>query len=252
MILDQKLTIPAPPEEVWDFMMDIPSMGRCVPGAEHVKRVDQDKYEGTINQKVGPIKVRLDGTIALVERNRESWEAVMHAYGIDNRVSSKVDANMTLALRPLGDDQTELSIRTDATLFGKLGEFGQGVAQRKANQVMAEFGKNVARELAPEKAAAEEERAPQEEQVAEERARPVGVAAEVGAQRPEPIELFAANKELILKWGTPTLAGLGALVIVLWALGRGGSRRTSVGAYGSRDAGPRGRPGAELELKAWL
>ena len=34
MIVDQQVTIAAPVDRVWDFMMDIPSVSRCVPGVE--------------------------------------------------------------------------------------------------------------------------------------------------------------------------------------------------------------------------
>jgi carbon monoxide dehydrogenase subunit G len=58
-----------------------------------------------------------------------------------------VNAKATMTLVPKGDAETELQIHTDASILGKLGEFGQAVMRRKADQVMAEFAANMSREL---------------------------------------------------------------------------------------------------------
>jgi carbon monoxide dehydrogenase subunit G len=53
-----------------------------------------------------------------------------------------------MTLVALDDARTELHIHTDASILGKLGEFGQAVMRRKADQVMAEFARNVSTALA--------------------------------------------------------------------------------------------------------
>jgi carbon monoxide dehydrogenase subunit G len=148
MIVDQQVTIAAPVDRVWEFMMDIPAVSRCVPGVDAFEKIDDDTYEGALKVKVGPIGVRLQGRVVVVERDRESLTSRMNVSAAEKRIASTVNAKATMSLVPKGDNETELNIHTEASILGKLGEFGQAVMRRKADQVMAEFARNMQRELA--------------------------------------------------------------------------------------------------------
>lgn len=153
MIVEQRVTIAAPAEKVWALLMDVPAVGRCVPGVEAVDRIDDDNYTGTMKVKVGPIGLNLDGKITVAERNREAWQARMEMRAADKRISGSVTARMTMRLDPRGDQQTELHIHTDAAIMGKLGEFGQPVIRKKADQIVQEFARCVSREAGAGRAA---------------------------------------------------------------------------------------------------
>jgi uncharacterized protein len=147
MIVDQQVTIAAPVDRVWDFMMDIPAVSRCVPGVESFEPIDPDTYEGALKLKVGPIGVRLQGRVVVAERDRENLRSQMNVSAAEKRIASTVSAKATMTLVPQGDNETQLNIHTEASILGKLGEFGQAVMRRKADQVMGEFAKNMQREL---------------------------------------------------------------------------------------------------------
>ena len=149
MILDQHVTIPAPAERVWAFMMDVPAVSTCVPGVESVEEVSPDVYKGILGVKVGPIGVRLEGRVTLAERDRDAWTARMDVEATDRRIRGAVTAKATMKLTPRDDGQTDLDIHTDASILGKLGQFGQAVLRKKADQVMAQFAQNMSRKLAP-------------------------------------------------------------------------------------------------------
>lgn len=148
MIIDQQVTVNAPVDRVWEFIMDIPAVSRCVPGVEEFEAVDADTYQGAVKVKVGPISVRLQGRIVVRERNREGYTARFDVSAAEKRIASTVNAKTTLTLVPRDDDQTELRIHTDAAVLGKLGEFGQAVLKRKSDQLVAEFAQNMARAIA--------------------------------------------------------------------------------------------------------
>jgi carbon monoxide dehydrogenase subunit G len=148
MIVDQQVTIAAPVDRVWEFMMDIPAVSRCVPGVQSFQAIDDDTYEGALKLKVGPIGVTLQGRVVVVERDRENLRSQMNVSAAEKRIASTVNAKATMTLVPKGDAETELSIHTEASILGKLGEFGQAVMRRKADQVMAEFARNMQHELA--------------------------------------------------------------------------------------------------------
>ena len=137
MIIDQKATIPAPVDRVWAFVTDIPAVSRCVPGVEEFDRIDDDTYTGALKVKVGPIGVRLQGRIVVAERDEENRSSRLDVSATEKRINSTVSAKTTLSLVALSDAETELNIHTEASILGKLGEFGQAVMRRKADQMVA-------------------------------------------------------------------------------------------------------------------
>lgn len=147
MIIDQIATIPAPVEQVWDFIMDIPAVSRCVPGVDAFEAVDADTFAGTMKVKVGPVTVRLEGRIVVAERDRETRSSRLEIQAKERRIASSVSATTSLRLVPVSDEATELHIHTEASILGKLGEFGQSVMRRKADQIVTEFVKNAALEI---------------------------------------------------------------------------------------------------------
>jgi carbon monoxide dehydrogenase subunit G len=147
VILDQQVVVPAPVDRVWDFLMDIPAVSRCVPGVESIERLDPDTYLGSLKVKVGPIGVTLTGKVIVTERDREALRSRMDVQAAEKRLNSAVSAHATMTLVELAPSETEVRIHTESSILGKLGEFGQAVMRKKADQIVAEFARNVAREL---------------------------------------------------------------------------------------------------------
>jgi carbon monoxide dehydrogenase subunit G len=147
MILEQQVIVPASVDRVWDFLMDIPAVSRCVPGVEEFTALDPDTYTGTLKAKVGPITVRLQGRITVAERDRDALRSRIDIQAAEKRLISSVSAKTTMVLVPRSASETELHVHTEASILGKLGEFGQAIMRRKADQIVGEFAKSVAREL---------------------------------------------------------------------------------------------------------
>ncbi|MGH2492290.1 MAG: SRPBCC family protein [Candidatus Limnocylindria bacterium] len=148
MIIEQRITVDAPPDRVWEFLMDVPAVGNCVPGVEAITRQGGDRYSGVLRVRIGPISARLEGTMTLAERDRDGLRARMDAQGSDRLIGGAVSAKMTMRLEPRADGGTDLAVHTDAAVLGKLGQFGQAIIKRQADQLMAEFARNVSRALA--------------------------------------------------------------------------------------------------------
>jgi carbon monoxide dehydrogenase subunit G len=144
MLIDHRITVPAPPDKVWAFMMDIPAVSRCVPGLDNVARIDDLTYTGLMSVRVGPIGVKLDGRVLLAERDDAARHARMDLQAADKKVNGAVNAKLSMDLASAADGhQTDLAIQTDANVMGKLGEFGQSVIRKKADQILQEFAKNL-------------------------------------------------------------------------------------------------------------
>ena len=143
MNFEHSATIPASKKQIWDFLMDVPRVSQCVPGVQDVKLLDADTYEGTLKVRVGPIGLSLSGKITMEERDENGGRAAMSAQANDRKVGGGVQAKMGMQVEELGPAEARLTITTNANVMGKLGEFGQPVIRKKAEQMMAQFTENV-------------------------------------------------------------------------------------------------------------
>ena len=147
MIFSQECVIPVERERLWDFLMDVPRVARCVPGVETVEPVDERSYKGRLGLRIGPIRLALDGTVAVEEQDPTAWRARMRADANDRRLGGGIRARMSLTLTP-ADHGTRLHIETDLAVLGKIGEFGQPVIRKKADGLLEDFARNLKAALA--------------------------------------------------------------------------------------------------------
>ena len=147
MTFTQECVIPVERERLWEFLMDVPKVGRCVPGVETIEALDGNAYRGGLKVHVGPIRLSLEGAITVEEADRTAWRARMRAEANDRRLGGGIRARMSLALSP-ADAGTRVQIDTDLAVLGKIGEFGQPVIRKKADALLEEFVRNVRSTLA--------------------------------------------------------------------------------------------------------
>ena len=142
MKFTQECVIPVERERLWDFLMDVPKVGRCVPGVETIEAMDGSAYQGGLKVQVGPIRLTLQGTITVEEQDRQAWRARMRAEANDRRLGGGIRARLSLTLAP-AEAGTRVRIDTDLAVLGKIGEFGQPVIRKKADTLLEEFARNL-------------------------------------------------------------------------------------------------------------
>ena len=147
MTFTQECVVPAARERLWDLLMDVPAVSRCVPGVGTVEAVGNNAYRGGIAVKVGPVRLSLEGTITVEEQDRTGWSARMRAEATDRRLGGGIRARLHLTLTP-AETGTHVRIDTDLTVLGKIGEFGQPIIKSKADSLLAEFARNLGAALA--------------------------------------------------------------------------------------------------------
>lgn len=147
MTFEQTIALPAPPERVWDFVMDVPAVARCLPGAESVEPLGDDRYALLVRVRVGPIALALRSEIAIVAADPAAHTAALRMDAADKRVGGAVTATMTMRLEP-ADGGTRMAVTTDATVMGRIGDFGQPMIRKKADQMLVETGNAMREALA--------------------------------------------------------------------------------------------------------
>ena len=136
MKLEHRVTVDAPRAAVWAVLMDLPVAARCVPGTRDVAPAGEG-VRGTLDVRVGPVKLALAGTVAVESRDEAAGTARLRANAEDQRLGGAVRAFVDLAVS--GDNPTELRVTSDVAVLGRIGELGQPLIARQADKVLAGF-----------------------------------------------------------------------------------------------------------------
>ncbi len=165
MKLEHRVRVSAPPERVWAYLMDIPKAARCVPGVESVEALGDERYRGRLRVQLGPIRLSFEGEIAIEARDDAAHTATLRADGSDRAAGGGVRALVAMVLSgtasPPGQARvapgesrvppggsTDVALSTDLQFAGRIGELGQPLIKRKADQMLDAFATNLQRELA--------------------------------------------------------------------------------------------------------
>ena len=132
--------IPAPRERVWEALNDPEVLSACIDGCQSLTRVGDDRFEGVVRARIGPVNATFRGTVSLLdlqpfERYRMRVEAKGGAAGF-----GKGEASVTLAEIPEG---TLLGYGVRAQVGGKLAQIGSrlidGAVRKMADGFFAAF-----------------------------------------------------------------------------------------------------------------
>jgi carbon monoxide dehydrogenase subunit G len=147
VIVDRSIRIVAPADETFRRCVDIPFVGACLPGARDVEPDGPDTYRGRFGIKVGPVSVSLQGTVSILESDAQARTAVLRLQGSDRRIGGEVVGDMLIAVVESSAEESRLDVHTDVTISGKLGQFGQAVVVKKADQITEAFVQEFSRRL---------------------------------------------------------------------------------------------------------
>ena len=98
MKFEQTCTIAAAPLQVWNFLIDMENVSRCLPGVESMTLIDEDTYEGIFKIRVGPIALKFKGTLQVEERDRDNGHVGMRVEAKDRRLGGGVRAHLEVDL----------------------------------------------------------------------------------------------------------------------------------------------------------
>lgn len=135
------------PEQVWEFLWDVERVARCLPGCREARTlVPHERYAAVVGERVGPFTVTFPLEIQVIEVE-EGRRLKAQAAGRDPAMGTSLRATLELSLEPRGDGCT-VHLVSDAAVLGKLGTLGQGMIQRKADQMMEQFAAAIQQALA--------------------------------------------------------------------------------------------------------
>src|SRR5580704_876800 len=159
--LDNSFTVPVPPGQAWDVLLDVERIAPCMPGAS-VTSVEGDEIEGQVKVKLGPLSLTYKGTAKFTDKDQASHTISIEATGKETRGSGTASANVQATLTQ-GDvaGSTLVAIHTALNVTGRPAQFGRSLLPEVSGKLIAQFATNLEALIASDNAPAEEAASPE-------------------------------------------------------------------------------------------
>ena len=142
MELNNEIDVNAPIQEVWEAFNTPERIAPCLPGAE-LQEVDGDNFNGLVKIKVGPITAQYKGTATYLEKNEDAQKIIIKGDGRDTRGAGNASAIITAQLSEVSTAVTNVNVRTELTITGKVAQFGRGAISDVSGKLMTQFAQNL-------------------------------------------------------------------------------------------------------------
>lgn len=251
MKLENQFTVPASIDEAWAFLLDVPRVAPCLPGATVEEGGGEDgEYQGAMKIKIGPITASYKGTVKIQDADEVNHKVAMRAQAKDARGQGTAAATITSTMKETPEG-TQVHVETDMRVTGPAAQFGRGVMQDVSAKLMKRFADCLAEQMsgggaeaeaapAEEAPAAAEAEAPAKEETAvpsassgisSAEAEPAAPSASSGtpSATPKPaaapqsedvLDLGAASRDAVLKRAIPVIGAVVGLLVLLRILRR--------------------------------
>ena len=143
MEIEKTLSVSAAPEQVWALLLDPQVMGGAVPGMKSIEVISPTEYVAEMHQKISFINAKFKLRTHIVEQRAPEYLRA-EGTGEDASVASSLKQTSEVFLTPTADGGTELRIKVNVDVLGRLGAFGLSVMKTKADRLWEEFGRNLA------------------------------------------------------------------------------------------------------------
>ena len=223
MKLHNEFEVAVPVERAWETLIDIERVARFLPGATIEPTEEEGVYRGAMKVKLGPMVVNYQGTARLGDVNEQERYADIEVEAKEARgqgTASAVIHNQLVSV----NGGTRVVAETDLRITGRQAQFGRGIMQDVAGNMLGEFARRFEEYLIEGERAAEPGAAAQA---------PPGEAAAPGEQPgadadevPEALDaLSLISGSKYVRQGATAAGGLLAIILLAGVVRRRRSRR---------------------------
>ncbi len=222
--LDNSFTVPVPPEQAWDVLLDVERIAPCMPGAS-VTSVEGDQIEGQVKVKLGPLSLTYKGTAKFTDKDQDNHKIAIEATGKETRGAGTASANVQATLTP-GDaaGSTLVAIHTSLNVTGRPAQFGRSLLPEVSGKLIAQFASNLEALITADSPAAEAADTPEGTGTADDSSGEAAPAAATPAapviKQEESLNAFKFVVIPVLKRVIPVAAVGAAIAIVIRRLTR--------------------------------
>jgi carbon monoxide dehydrogenase subunit G len=147
VIIRSDFEVAQPAEAVWRFFGDIPQVAACLPGARLTRDLGDDRYEGEVAIRMGPVRLQFAGTASVTSRDEAAREIVVTAAGADQKGRGNAEMTVRAALSASGGG-TRVAVTQDLRLSGAAAQYGRGMIADFSAILLRDFSANAAGRIA--------------------------------------------------------------------------------------------------------
>jgi uncharacterized protein len=158
MLIKNNFEVAQPVDKVWQFFDNIPQVAACLPGTQLTEELGDDKYNGAVAIRMGPVKLQFAGTAHIKERDNAAKRIVVEAAGADERGRGQAAMSGTASLAPTPGG-TRVDVELDLQLSGAAAQYGRGMISDVTAILMRDFASSmqsridaISRGLSPDQA----------------------------------------------------------------------------------------------------
>ena len=151
---EETFQIQAPPDRVWEYLIDPRQVVTCLPGAELTSAEDESTFLGTVKVKVGPVVAGYSGKVVITERDDAARVIRMIGEGRENAGGGSAKVVITSVVAALPGGGTEVRVTADLDVVGRIAQFGRGMIESVNRQMFRQFTECVRAKLETPTAAA--------------------------------------------------------------------------------------------------
>lgn len=135
MRIDGSYTFDAPPERVWDVLLDPESIKACIPGVQSMTESGEDAWKIVLTVGIAQFKGTYEGAVRIADADRPSRYAI-HVEGKGRPGWVRGVGHISLVPSGAG---TTVNVEGDATLGGPVFAIGSRFVAPAAKLLMGQF-----------------------------------------------------------------------------------------------------------------
>ncbi|MCD6727526.1 MAG: SRPBCC family protein [Solirubrobacteraceae bacterium] len=142
MEIRNTLSVSAPPQSVFEALVDLERIGPCIPGATIGPAREDGAYPAEIAVRLGPMRMTYKGLVRIVEQDAPARRAVLSADVKESRGQGSASATMRMQL---GEDGGGTSVEslTEVQMTGRAAQMGRGIIEDVAGRLVEEMAGNL-------------------------------------------------------------------------------------------------------------
>ena len=160
MELENAFDVSAPPDRVWEFLLDLERVTPCMPGAELEELTDERTWKGSVTVKLGAVKLSYATTVVIEERDDAQRRVVLKASGREKRGKGMANATINSHVEDAPDGGAHVSMSTDLIISGAVAQYGRGMIADVSKRLTDEFASCLQSQVAAQPAEAAQGAAP--------------------------------------------------------------------------------------------
>ena len=148
MRLENSFQVPGSPEDAWNLLLDVERIIPCMPGAELTETVDDSHWKARMHVKLGRVALTFATDLSREEVDEAARRVKLSAKAREMRGRGGAQATIDSSL-VASDGTTTAQIVTDLTMSGAVAQYGRGIVQDVAAQLVTRFADCLAQQLQP-------------------------------------------------------------------------------------------------------